>query len=78
MCIMKRLSKLEEEFMIVDRPIVKIYQKDGTVMLNDDDPAIPIEKYKQMIASGEISEDRKEILVRKVVLRNDFIIKCGR
>lgn len=76
MSLYRRLKKLEEEYLIIDQPIVRIYQKDRIVKLSDG-REMTVDEYKSLVASGEISADRKEILIRTVRITKTLIIKNG-
>lgn len=76
MRLQNRLRELEAEFDHVDRPVIRIYQKDRLVRLSDG-RKISIDEYKLLVASGEIGEFRKEILVKKLTITNSITIKSG-
>ena len=76
MRLQKRLIKLEKEYSIIDRPLVRIYQKEGLVRLIDG-REMTIEEYRHLVASGEINQFRKETLVKKMVLKNTITILNG-
>ena len=67
MRLIKRPRKLEDDYAIVDRPVVRIYPKDKLVRLGDG-RKISIDEYKRMVAFGEIGEFRKEVLVKRLII----------
>ena len=76
MRLQNRLRELEHELDNVDRPVVRIYHKDGIVWLTDG-REMTIDEYKRLVASGEIGEFRKEVLVKKYIIRNTIILRNG-
>jgi len=76
MRLQNRFNKLEEDYSIIDRPVVRIYHKDGIVRLRAG-RVMTIDEYKRLFESGEICEDCKEVLVKKETITKIIIIKNG-
>lgn len=76
MRLIKRLIKLEDEFAVVDLPVERIFQRESLVRLRSG-REMTYEEYKRQLASGEIRKFYAEDMVRKMVIKDTYIIKNG-
>lgn len=71
-----RLRKLEDEYAIVNMPVVRITESESMVRLRDG-REMPYEEYKRQRESGELRKFYIDDMVKKAVFKNTTIVMNG-